>query len=100
MFSNITIRTSNLARKVLYLQNMKVELCGQESSPLYPVHIKSFASRVYCNKFYYVSLGVLFHTSSRHGYFIVNMFWLYDIFHRTSTGHYSCVAYGREDAVV
>jgi len=104
MFGNITMRTSNLARKTLSLQNMKVELCGQESPPLYTDHIKSFASRLYFNKFYYISPGCvwgccsIFHpgmdtsllTCSGHMTFSKALL----------NGHYCCFAYGREDAVV
>lgn len=104
MFGIITMRTSNLAIKNLSSQNMKVEFCGQKSPPLYPDHIKSFASRFYFNKSYYVSPGYvwdccfIFHpgmatsllTCSGHMTFSTALL----------NGHCCCVAYGREDAVV
>jgi len=85
-------------------ENMKVELCGHESPPLYPVPNKSFASRFYFNKFYYESPGCVWEccfilhpgmdtsllTCSGHMTFSTALL----------NGHYCCVACGREDAVV
>jgi len=104
MIGNITKRTSNLARKTLSSQNMKVELFGQESPPLYPDHIKSFAFRLYFKKFYYVSPRrvwggfFIFHPGMDTSLLTCSGHMTFSKAHQN--GHYCCVAYGREDAVM